>query len=291
MIQHLNISSFFAVWKQYPGLIPVSVKDGMVQWQDVSTYHFYEGFFHKSLNNLKMLRKEAAITFSTDIGILKDDRFAEESLGLSGFIFHTGRCGSTLLTKVLASSRDNHIISEARPLNEIFSHFTNDGAISVESTYENKTIYRNLLLALARKRLNTHQRCFVKFSSHNIYFARFIQSVFPDVPAIFITRDTSEVVASFKRRPPSWMDESNLWELKNVYGLQGNNLEEIVAGFKKEADRVLIKQLSNKELKPENIAHICNYFNYIPKSADMDNMKQQFLYDSKVEFNRKRFER
>ncbi|HEY9177128.1 MAG TPA: hypothetical protein VIN07_05535 [Flavipsychrobacter sp.] len=291
MIQHLKISSFFAVWQQYPGLIPVSLRDGVVIWQDVSTYHFYEGFFHKSLNNLKMLRKEAATTFSTDIGILKDDRFAEESLPLSGFIFHTGRCGSTLLTKVLACSRDNHIISEAQPLNMIFSLFANGGSVGFESTLENRTIYKNLLLSLARKRLNTHQRCFVKFSSYNIHFSRFIQTVFPEVPAIFITRDTYEVVASFQKKPAAWMDESNFLEIKNVYGLPGNNLEEIVTGFKKEADRACIKQVSNKELKPENIAHICSQFNYTPESADIGKMKQQFLYDSKVEFNKKQFER
>lgn len=291
MIQNISTSSFFNVWKQYPGLIPVSVNERKVVWQHVSTYHFYEGFFHKSLNNLAMLRRATPTTFCTDVDVLMDDRLGEESLTLSGFIFHTGRCGSTLLTKVLASSRSNHIISEAQPLNNIFSLFANAGTISVESTHEHKTLYKNLLLALARKRLNTHQRCFVKFSSYNIHFVEFIQRTFPDVPAIYITRDMEQVVASFQKKPPGWMDKSNLWELKNVYGLLGNNLEEIVAGFKKEADRVLIKQLSNKELKPENIAHICNYFNYTPESADMDNMKQQFLYDSKVEFNRKQFVR
>lgn len=291
MIQHLNISSFYTVWGQHPGLIPVLVKDGIVIWQDVSTYHFYEGFFHKSLHNLKMLRKGPAVTFSTDMAILKDDRFAEESLGLSGFIFHTGRCGSTLLTKVLASSRNNHIISEAQPLNKIFALLTKGGDIAVESNPEHKIIYRNLLLALARKRLNTHQRCFVKFSSYNIHFAGFIQTIFPEVPAVFITRDTSEVVDSFKKRPPAWMEESNFLEIKRVYGLQGDNLEEVVAGFKNESDRLLIKQLSSGELKPENIAHICRRFNYTPESADIDNMKRQFLYDSKVEFNKKQFER
>ncbi len=194
MIQQLDISSFFSMWKQCPGFIPVSISDDKVIWQDVSMYHFYEGFFHKSLNNFEMLRREPVTRFSTDIDLLNDDRLTKGCLPLSGFIFHTGRCGSTLLAKILGSSRKNHLISEAQPLNKIFTHFT-DVTGAIESETENKTIYKNLLLALARKRLDTHQRCFVKFSSYNIHFIEFIQTVFPEVPTIFIRRDTLEVVA------------------------------------------------------------------------------------------------
>ena len=289
MFQELDISSFFSKRKQCPGFIPVSISENRVIWQDVSTYHFYEGFFHKSLNNFEMLRRAPASRFSTDITLLNDYRVAEGCLPISGFVFHTGRCGSTLLTKILGSSRTNHIISEAQPLNKIFSLFANEtGAIELKS--ENKTIYKHLLLALARKRLDTHQRCFVKFSSYNIHFVEFIQNVFPEVPAIFITRDTLEVVASFKKKPSAWMDENNFHEIRNVYGLPSDKPEEIVAGFKKEARRQGIRQLDSKELKPEKITHICSLFNYTPESADLEKMKQQFLYDSKVEFNKKKFE-
>lgn len=291
MVQHLNISSFFSVWSQYQGLIPVSIDGDKVVWQDVSKYHFYEGFFYKSLNNLALVRKGSVKKYSTDIELLKDDRIVENSLPIAGFVFHMGRCGSTLLTKVLGSSRDNHIISEAYPLNKIFTVFTNYGASNVDAKLENYTIYKNLLLALARKRVDTHERCFVKFSSYNIHFIEFIQTVFPDVPTIFVTRDVTDVVSSFNKKPSAWMQEDNLNEIKTVFGLQGTEIGEVVMGFEEIAKNASIKMLDYNELKPENILDICSLFNYIPKNPDLDKMRQQFLFDSKVEFNKKQFKR
>ena len=288
-IEHLDISSFLNTWEQYPGLIPVSINNEQVIWQDVGKYHFYEGFFHKSLNNLAAIRKGQAATFSTDIDVLQQSKITESSLTPTGFIFHMGRCGSTLLTKVLGSSSQNHIISEAAPLNHIFSVFTKKG--TAQPTEEHTTLYKNLLLALARKRVDTHENCFVKFSSYNVHFARFIRSVFPDVPSVFITRDTEAVVSSFEKKQSAWMHETHFPEIKKVYQLQGDELPQIINGFTKEAKNASLKQIDYKELKPENIMHICSRFNYTPDESDLDKMKKQFSYDSKVEFNKQQFER
>lgn len=289
-IEDLDISSFFSLWEQYPGLIPVSINKDKVIWQDVGRYHFYEGFFHKSLNNLVALSKRPTIAFSTGIEVLQYDKLTEESLIPSGFIFHIGRCGSTILTKVLGSTRENHIVSEAVPLNLVFSILTNNGTITLDPTKENQAIYKNLLLALARKRVDTHQNFFVKFSSYNVYFIEFIQTVFPNVPVVFITRDTEAVVASFQRKPSAWMHENYFTEIRKVFGIQEDELPGIIEGFKKQAKKALIQQIDYNMLKPENLLHICSQFNYTPRGSDIIRMQNQFLYDSKVEFNKKQFE-
>ncbi len=285
--KHLDIGDFMRVWAKMPGLIPVSIQKGKVVWKDVGRYHFYEGFFHKSLNTLSLLTNVPEYT--TDLSILLNSSLSKEGIQPTGFIFHAGRCGSTLLAKVLASSRNNHLISEAEPLNKIFFHFTNDGSKKFELDDEKVLMYKNLLLALSRKRVETHSRCFVKFSSYNIHFFNFINKAFPLVPKIFISRDTDEIVASFQKKPAAWMHEENYSVVKEVFKLQGSDIKGIVEGFKLEAEG--LNRLDYKELTQTNIKRVCNYFDYVPNEMDLSRMQKQFSYDSKIEFNKKQFER
>jgi hypothetical protein len=293
--KHLSNEAFFFELENRQGLIPVSINvdDQQVVWLDMEMYHFYEGFFHKSLNTYSTLKKNITISFATNLDVLEDDLILKDYIYPTGFIFHAGRCGSTLLSKSLARSRENLVLSEAPPLNQIFQVFTKNGERPVEINEKNKRIYRNLLLAMARRRVSTHKHLFVKFTSFNINFFSFIHSIFPDVPAIFLTRNKPDIIASYRKRPPAWLS-TNPQALKMLTGSDSYGRETIIDIFLKKAADISpdsLKPIDYEILKPCNLSLILSYLNWQTiDSAQLEVMKSQFEFDSKIEFNKKKFE-
>lgn len=293
-MEHLSKEDLLAELQRRKGLIPVSilVADEKILWLDMEEYHFYEGFFHKSLDTFHALKKGEVFSFTTDVSVLEDDAVVTDPVYPTGFIFHAGRCGSTILAKALSRSQENLVISEARPHASIWHILTRDGELPLEMTEKNKTIYRNLLLAMARRRRAVHQQFFVKFASFNIRFFDFIHSIFPDVPALFLKRDVAAILASWKNNLPGWLERDHPKALQMLTGSDEPDLKQIIEGFFEKAatypDSVL-KPVEYEMLKPEHLQLILSYLNYEPNEAQLALMQSQFAYDSKAEFNRKKF--
>jgi len=113
-------------------------------------------------------------------------------------IFNTGRCGSTLLAKVLARSRKNLVLSEAAPHNEVWQ--------CLSEGPEGMTLYRNLLLAMGRTRGTNCEAHIIKFTSVSMVHFDFIRAAFPGVPALFLFREPRAVLSSYARRSFPWSE-------------------------------------------------------------------------------------
>lgn len=293
-MEHLSKEQLRVALQRYRGLIPVSilVAEEKILWLDMEQYHFYEGFFHKSLDMFRALKQGRAVSFLTDTGVLEEEGILEEFIYPQGFIFHAGRCGSTMLAKALARPQENLVISEARPHNSIWKILTREGRVPLEMNGKNMTIYRNLLLAMARRRRSAHKRFFIKFTSFNIRFFDFIHSVFPDVPALFLKRDIPAILASWEKSLPGWLERDNPRALQMLTGSDTPDLKAIIEGFMQKAEAypaAMLKHIGYEMLKPAHLGLILSYMNYEPNAAQLALMQSQFSYDSKVEFNRKRF--
>ncbi|MGZ3872329.1 MAG: hypothetical protein ACXVJD_05405 [Mucilaginibacter sp.] len=274
---YLENTSLLNELQQRKGLIPVGIDTEKQQltWTDLGLYHCYEGFFRKSIQVYSSLKTDIT-SFTTQLDILEDDRIAGDYIYPTGFIFHAGHCGSTALAKSLARSRENLVLSEPAPLSQILTVFDADGG---QAASKNKHIYRNLVLAMCRRRVPTHRHAFIKFTSHNIHYFELIHSAFPDVPAIFLSRDAPGIVASFRRQPPGWLRD-------------GMDLEEKIKEFLAKANSIssrALKHIDHAAVTAENLSMILNYFKVNPHETALDLMKSQFTYDAKVEFNRKKF--
>lgn len=293
-MEHLTKEELLAALQTHKGLIPVSilVKEEQLLWLDMEEYHFYEGFFHKTLDLFRALKKGKAVSFITDVAVLEDKGILTDHLYPDGFIFHAGRCGSTSLAKALARSQENLVISEARPHNSVWKVLTHDGEEPLTMSERNKAIYRHLLLAMARRRRSTHQRYFIKFSSFNIRFFDFIHSLFPDVPALFLERDLAAILHSWRHHPPGWLEQEHPKALKMLTGSDTPVLEPIIKGFLEKAAEYpesVLKHVDYSMLKPDQLSTILSYLGYQPEPAQLALMQSQFAYDSKVEFNQKKF--
>ncbi|CAN5749401.1 sulfotransferase family protein [soil metagenome] len=186
--------------QQQTGFIPVDVRPKPnghdVVWMDVGEYAFTKAKFEHSIRQLATA-STLVETLTTDIELLANQDFLSDVLYPSGFIFHMSRCGSTLFAKALARTPQHIVIDEGTPLNDGLWHYLTGGwQKPIAYTEQAKTIYRNLVLALGRRRTNEQQAYFVKFRSWNAVFMDFITQIFPDVPVLFIYRDPVEVLVS-----------------------------------------------------------------------------------------------
>ncbi len=299
MKKHLSKEHLFGELKLRPGLIPVSIdaENRRLNWLDAEKYHFYEGFFSKSLRMFSALKKGNLSEFTTDLTVLEDNRILTDYVYPSGFIFHASRSGSTLLTKILARTRKNSIISEAPPHNQIWEFLAGVEKNIPEQSERNKRIYKNLLLAMARKRVATHEKHFIKFTSFNIRFVDFIKSVFPDVPSVFLYRAPKKILASLNKKSAAWSDLKNQESVKFLLGVSPEKaatefaaqaVESFFTGaLKHDSDK--LKYLNFDKLNRENLTIVLEFFNVEAGESELALMKSEFNYYSKSDFNKKKF--
>jgi hypothetical protein len=181
-----------------------SWKDGrmVADWCFLYENRFVEPFHGETLEKLaeqpfnQLFRRQTSIDF---LG----ERF-EQSPGLApkGFIFHLSRCGSTLVSQMLAAVEKNIVISEALTIDKI---------IRADSFFPNVTRgqkvrwLRWLISLLAQKRFPQDENFFIKFDSWNIVDFSLIAEAYPQVPWIFMYRNPVEVMVSHAREPSAQM--------------------------------------------------------------------------------------
>ncbi|HKX28055.1 MAG TPA: hypothetical protein VJ302_10205 [Blastocatellia bacterium] len=157
----------------------------------------------EALSNIK---RRPSPVFTSDFSALGSERILTESLYPTGFIFHGGRSGSTLLIKALARSRANLVLGEAAPFAGILSILTNFWQRTVGADPRDSLFFKHLVLAMGRRRLTAHRAYLIKFTSFNLFFYDFITGVFPDVPALFLYREPQAMLSSMLDNPPGWLN-------------------------------------------------------------------------------------
>lgn len=178
-----------------PGLIPVEVQGEQRQlvWLDCGTYHGYDGFFFRNLQAMLGLMPAAAEFIST-VESLGELSLPGPLVPPTGFIHHVGRCGSTLLTCVLARSRRHLVYGEAKPHNQIWNFLGSPWP--PPPTPDALHLYRQLVLVMNRRRLPGYTASFIKYANWNVGAWRFIRAAFPGTPELFVYRDPLEVLVS-----------------------------------------------------------------------------------------------
>lgn len=178
---------------EYKDYIPQKVfyKNGQenIVWYNMKgkrfTKPFFDGSFNSSLEKKYSLWKE-----------LQDVSKELEDVKPSGFIFHTSRCGSTLISQLLAQFDENIVLSEAQLIHEAL---TIDENIKV-SKEEKTAILKDTIKVLGQKRFEKEENLFIKFDAWSIAELPFILEVYPDVPWVFLYRNSVEVLVSQKRK-------------------------------------------------------------------------------------------
>ncbi len=169
-----------------------------VEWCWLGSERFLHPFFDHTIEHAQRLPFNRLFTHRTSIDELSAWHAASPGIPPTGFIFHMSRCGSTLVSRMLASLPENVVISEAGPVDYL--------ARAVAIPEETRSAWlRAMVSALGQKHAGQETRYFIKFDSLATDALPFIRRTFPAVPWIFLYRDPEEVLASHLSEPGAAM--------------------------------------------------------------------------------------
>lgn len=167
---------------------PVTLQGREIVWRHVPD-RFTASFFTDTLQQQNPAQRYIC---RTEFDWLKR---LEPGLMPSAFIFHTSRCGSTLLTQLLSTLSCCIVMSEP----PVIDAFLNLHQAEPESSGGSANL-RQLILALGQQRSPEESHFFIKLDSWHIQFLPIFRAAFPDTPCWFLYREPEAILASHQRQ-------------------------------------------------------------------------------------------
>jgi hypothetical protein len=184
-----------------------------VDWVLLGDERTTEPFFEQTIGHAMHHPFNMLFRHRTQMAALLELQQINPGAPPQGFIFHMSRCGSTLVSQMLASLPRNIVLSEAPPIDAVlrahakFPHITDEQRIDW---------FRGMVSALGQRRHEAERDLFIKFDSWHLLDLPLIERAFPGVPWIFLYREPVEVMASHLRNrggqmlpgyiKPEWLD-------------------------------------------------------------------------------------
>jgi hypothetical protein len=210
------------------GLLPVDavVSDGRpgLLWLDMTNVSLSEPFFQQTVERAKTEnnRRELFTEFDALLQLEK----VLDSVPPTGFIFHSSRCGSTLLANACRAITNSIVLSEANAIDKLVARFITDAADKVkESLYS--LFLRGVVHALGQRRTGKEQHLFIKFSCCSFAQIERIRRIWPRVPWIFLYRDPIETIVSNVAYVPSWLMHNDRRVLASITGTSPEEVAEM----------------------------------------------------------------
>ena len=157
-----------------------------VQWLYAGNKTFDEPFFEDSI---RIMKHDQPAKYTTLQKLIDVGRHSlSHAIKPTAFVFHTSRCGSTLVTQMLARSARNIVYSEPPLLDDILNADMADDH-KVEAL-------RAALIMMGQKRKTVHEYLFIKWDSWHLADYELIRCAFPDIEAMFLYREPLEILKS-----------------------------------------------------------------------------------------------
>ena len=286
------------------GWLPVDavVVDGRpgLSWMDLTGVELIQPFFQQTIDRLKSEHPERHERF-TEFDTLVQLEQSFDSVSPTGFIFHSSRCGSTVLANACRAIDGAIVLSEPPAVDKLIARFITD--VDAEGTKEKlySILLRGLVKALAQRRTGREQHLFLKFSCCSVAQIEGIQRLWPDVPWVFLYRDPVETIVSNVQNVPSWLQDEDHRVLASITGCSTQEvaqmkIEELcarsIAGFYATAHRVANDRallLNYNQLSPAKISNVLEFFGVKPAAAEMENIARQSQMYSKSRFGDRTF--
>jgi hypothetical protein len=164
-----------------------------LEWSYLGSRRLREPFFEDTAARCLAKPFNRLFRYSTPIEALPRWLGQHPGLPPTGFIFHMSRCGSTLLSQMLAVIADNIVVSEASPIDAVVQARRIRPDMSEE---QHAAWLRWMIGVLGQPRSGAERHFFVKLDSWHILALPLFRQAFPTVPWIFLYRDPVEVLAS-----------------------------------------------------------------------------------------------
>jgi hypothetical protein len=171
----------------------------MVDWCHLGDLRFTKPFFAQTIDramahpfNLLFRRASPLETLSEQAPELRP----------AGFIFHMTRCGSTLVTRMLASLPAIVALSEPSPIDDVLRAPAGLPGVTADRIVG---WLRAVTAALGRRRHKEQRDFVIKLDGWHALVLPLIRRAFPDVPWAFLYRQPVEVLGSIDTIPPYQM--------------------------------------------------------------------------------------
>jgi len=171
-----------------------------LRWSFFGSQRLLQPFFEGDVQHAMFKPFNRLIRYVTPISQLAGWWQVRSTLRPKGFIFHMSRCGSTLVSQMLATLACNVVVSEASPIDAVVRA---PQMLPTLSDDQHVHWLRCIVGAFGQCRAGNEKSYFVKLDSWHTLALPLFQRAFPDVPWIFIYRDPVEVLVS-QLRTPGW---------------------------------------------------------------------------------------
>jgi hypothetical protein len=161
----------------------------IVEWRWIGDARFREPFFAETVQFA--LARPFSLLFPRETTL---DELEELEPGLepSGFVLHMSRCGSTLVTQMLAAVPEFLVLSEPQLVNDV---------LRPPGTDEERVRRLRLAVAALGQRRTGNERGYVlKLDPWATVDLPVIRRAFPKTPWLFLSRDPAEVLVSQRRQ-------------------------------------------------------------------------------------------
>ena len=266
------------------GYLPVdaTVVDGRpgLSWLDMSGIDLVEPFFHQTVERARKENRRTELF--TEFDILLQLEKTLDSVAPTGFIFHSSRCGSTLVSNACRAIDNTIVLSEPYAVDKLIARFITDAptASVKESLYS--VFLRGVVHALGQRRRGSEQHLIVKFACCSFASLERIRRIWPNVPWIFMYRDPVETMVSNLADVPPWLLDEDRRVLASIMGVstaeaEQMRLEELCArtigGFYSFAHRLAHDGgllLNYNQLSLPVISRVLNFFHLDPSTEAME---------------------
>ncbi len=273
------------------GWTPIRVQwDGqrpMLDWCRTGSTRFTDPFFDQTVE--RCLRRPFNLLFRrlTPVQSALDLRPTRVP---SGFVFHLSRCGSTLVSQMLAAVPSNVVVSEAGPVESIVRARERVPALPDDV---HLAWLRAVVGALGRPLADQVNGAYViKMDTWSTVHLDLVRRAFPEVPWVFCYRDPVEVMVSqLEQRaavfmpgtlPPAalGLDEPSLADL-SAEELCARVLARIAGAALEHARDPLGRLVNYDELPGAVPGVIVPWFGISPQPGELELMEQASLRDAK----------
>ncbi|MGB8644248.1 MAG: sulfotransferase [Anaerolineae bacterium] len=183
--------------EDWTGWVPFGIRweasNPVIDWCDPGARRLTEPFFDQAISPSPQNAEPRRPYRVTSIEMLDHLQAIRPGLPPNGLILHMGRCGSTLIARMLAASPENIVISEANILDSILRAARRQPGMSQELAIR---LLRGVVGALGQRRTGSEKHAVIKFTSRSILDLPLIHRAWPEAPWIFVYRDPLEVLVA-----------------------------------------------------------------------------------------------
>ena len=265
------------------GMLPVDAvvvagRPGL-QWMDMSGISLAEPFFQQTVERAKADGSTRRELF-TEFDVLLQLEKQLDSVQPTGFIFHSSRCGSTLVANACRAVNNSIVLSEPNAIDKLVARLITDAGDVKTSLYS--VFLRGVVHALAQRRTGNEEHLFIKFSVCSFAQIERIKRIWPNVPWLFLYRDPVETIVSNLKDVPPWLLDNDRRVLASMFGTSPSEVAEMrleelcartIGSLFSTAQRLANANsmlLNYKQLSVPVISSVLSFFKVSPSAEELE---------------------